>query len=102
MKWKFFVIFPILWKLECSAKPVEQSDVLADVTPYPDAQKQYINPNNVSPDVSDFMRINQINFTKINTQKEMLQNRTRGLPSDHFVYEVIPSSTQSAPTEPKS
>jgi hypothetical protein len=99
------MIFPILWKFECLAKPVEQGssvDALVDVTPYPDAQKQYINPNNVSPDVSDFMRINQINFTKINTQKEMLQNRTKGLPSDHFLYEVIPSSTLPTPTEAKA
>lgn len=98
----FMVIFSVLCRWcfeECSAKPVEQGSVtetVLDVTPYPDAQKRYVDINNVSPEVSSILRENNMNLDQIKTMHAKLQNKT-----NRDFYHVIPSSTYPAPTASK-
>ncbi|CRL06849.1 CLUMA_CG019482, isoform A [Clunio marinus] len=93
--------FHFFCAFECLAKPVEQgsvTDPLGEVTPYPDTQKQFIDINNVSPEVSNILIENNMNLEKIKTMLEKLQNKTM---SNKNFYEVIPSSTSSPSTEAK-
>lgn len=100
MKFSVFMIFPLLWCFECSlAKPVEQGSVteaVVDVTPYPDAQKRYIDINNVSPEVTNILRENNMSLDRIKTMHAKLQNKT-----NRELYYLIPSSTYPAPTASK-
>lgn len=98
MKLSVFLIFPIFWKFECFAKPVDGTDTtVIDVTPYPDAQRQYVDINNVvSPEVTKIINENNLNLDQIKTMHAKLQNKTRGT-----FYHVIPSSTYPAPTAAK-
>lgn len=95
MKLSVFFLFPILWKFECFAKPVEGTDTtVIDVTPYPDAQKQYININNVvSPEVTKIINENNLNLDEIKRMHAKLQNKTKTI--------YYPSTTYPAPTAAK-
>lgn len=89
----------MLWHFECLAKPLEQgsvTDAATNVTPYPDAQKRYVDMSNVSPEVSNIMKQNNVDFEKIRTIYEKLQNKTM-----RDYYEVVSSSTLPAPTAAK-
>jgi hypothetical protein len=101
------IVFPILGGFESSAKPVEQGSVteaIVEVTPYPDAQKRFIDINHVSPEVSNILRENNMNLDQIQTMRNKLQNKTNRNPTgidDTFKYELIPSSTYPTPTAAK-
>lgn len=100
MKLPVFIIFPVLWCFDvCLAKPVEQgslvvTEAVLDVTPYPDAQKRYVDINNFSPEVVSILKKNDLNLADIVSMQERLQNKT-----DKNFYQVIQSSTYPAPTE---
>lgn len=97
MKLTVLMIFPIFWNYECLAKSIEQGSVteMLEVTPYPDTQKQIINMKNVSPEVTNILRENNItDYEQINAMKTKLIN-------SKTYYEVIPSSTYPAPTATK-
>lgn len=101
MRFSVFMIFPVLLCFEClMAKPLEQgssaTEAVVDVTPYPDAQKRYVDINNVSPEVSSILRENNVNLDHIKTLQAKLQNKT-----NRDYYHVIPSSTYPAPTAAK-
>jgi hypothetical protein len=74
--------------------PVEQSSVtdVAEATPYPDAQKSYVDIKNVSPEVSIILQDNNISLDSIRQMQQELQNKTRY---------VTPTPTFPTPTAPK-
>lgn len=104
MKLTVFMILPIFWKFECWAKPVEQGSgtetVVVEATPYPDMQKRYVDINNVSPEVSSILKLNNLNLDEIKSMHARLQNKTVKDINFNF-YELIPSSTYSTPTAAK-
>jgi hypothetical protein len=77
--------------------PVEQG-MATDVTPYPDMQKQYIDINNVSPEVSSFLTQSNVNLEQIKMLQHKLQNKTfvgvePEKPLDNYQYHLVSSST---------
>lgn len=59
--------------------PLEQGSVTVtvDVTPYPGAQRQYIDTNdNVSPVVTKILQESGMNLDELKALKEKLQNQT--------------------------
>lgn len=94
MKLSVFFIFAILWKFECSAKPVESTDTtIGDVTPYPDTQKLRIDINNVvRPEVTKIITENNLNLDQIKTMHAKLQSKMKVL------NQVTSSTTYPTPT----
>lgn len=102
MKLSVFMILQVLWNSEwCAAKALEQGSVTetGEVTPYPDTQKQIINVNNVSPEVTNILRDHNMSFDQINALKEKLIRENRTM--NRNFYEVIPSTTYSTPAATK-
>ena len=96
MKFTIFLIVPIFWHIKfLSASPLSENGgvpTVSQVTPYPDAQKQVVNINNVSPEVTNLLRKFNVDFDQINAQRQRLQqNRT----IDRAYYEVMPYSASS-------
>lgn len=98
MKLSVFMILQVLWNSEwCSAKAFEPTSVTetVEVTPYPDTQKQIVNINNVSPEVSNILREHNMSLDQINSLKEKLLRENKTM-NKNF-YEVISSTTSSTP-----
>lgn len=102
MKLSVFMILQVLWNSEwCSPMPLEQGSVTetVEVTPYPDTQKQYVNINNVSPEVSNILRESNMSLDQLNSLKEKLMRENRTM--NRNFYEVIPSTTFPTPAATK-
>lgn len=89
MKFTVLMLLSILESFECLAVPVEQgsvSDSSIDVTPYPDMQRRIVDINNMSPDVADILKQNNLSLEKLKEMQAKLQ------------YYTFPASTERAST----
>lgn len=100
MKLSVFMILQVLWNSEwCLTMPLEQGSVTetVEVTPYPDTQKQYVNINNVSPEVSNILRESNMSLDQLNSLKEKLMRENRTM--NRNFYEVMTTFPTPAATK---
>lgn len=73
----------------------QQNDVNEEmITAYPDTQKQYVNLGNLSPQASNLIQKNKLDFEQIRAQQEKLRNKNVNS-KNHFPTTTIPGPSSS-------